>query len=140
MLTTSGFNSCGLYFSNAHGHYDVAVMILRAVAHGTHFTGAFLVLQLEGYLLLIGGAQEIEQILGIEADFHVRPTVLAGNAFLAFAGLDGGRKDLHLARGKLHADGPRALVGELRDALDRGAVLFAIQFCRCTLSLGRTLS
>src|ERR1017187_5916408 len=118
------------FASDPHGHYHVAVMVFGSVAHRAQFAGALLVLQLEGHLLLIGGAQKIEQILGVESNLHVRTRIFAGDALLAFPSLDGRRENLDFARGELHADGARALVGKLRDTLDRRANFVAVQLGR----------
>src|ERR1039457_2699098 len=99
--------------SNPHGHYHVAVMIFGSVGDRTQFAGALLILQLEGYLLLTGGAQKIEQILGVESDLHVRARIFAGHTLFAFAGLDRRRKNLDLTRCKLHANRSEEHTSEL---------------------------
>src|SRR4029077_12519996 len=113
-----GFTSFAIvpYFfwdtSNSHGHDDVAVLAYDAIARRTELAGAFLILQLESDLILLDHFEEIEQVLGVEADFEIGTGVLAGYALFALAGFDAGGEDAHFAVGELHADGARTLVRE----------------------------
>src|SRR5579862_5322957 len=140
MLTTSGFNSCGLYFSNAHGHYDVAVMILRAVAHGTHFTGAFLVLQLEGYLLLIVARRKSSRYWALKPISMSGPPYSLGTlSSLSPVSTEDEKIFTSPAVNCTRMARERSSANcETRSIAERISSRFS--FAWCTLSLGRTLS
>src|ERR1039458_10398779 len=58
--------------SNPHGHHHVAVLVHDALTRRAHFAGAFLILQLEGHLVLGDGAEKVEKVLCVEPDLDLR--------------------------------------------------------------------
>jgi hypothetical protein len=102
-------------------------LIRCRIAGRPQFAGAFLILQLERDLILRDGAQEIQQVLRVEADLQIRPLYsLVTVSSLSPISTDD-EKIFTSPSVKLHADGARTLVGELRHALDGGADLVLLQ-------------
>src|SRR5690242_15089568 len=101
--------------SDAHGHDDVAVAA-GFVAEGTELTCGLLVLELEADGTVGCGAEEIEQVLGVEADGDWLAVKFLFDGFLGFAILWAGRGDFQALFGEHELHGMRALVGKLRNA------------------------
>ena len=91
------------------------------------------ILEQERHLRILHRAQEIEQVLRVEADLDGRAVVSRGNALFALSGFGNRRMNLHFVRRDAHADRARPLVGELRHAFDRAAQFFALQRHRVRL-------
>ena len=54
--------------SNAHGHEDVAVFDVFVGVFGTHLAGGLGVLEFEtDFALNAGGAEEVDQVVAVEA-------------------------------------------------------------------------
>ena len=103
--------------SDAHGHDDVAVAI-AFVGERAHLAGGLFILELDADGAIGGGGEKIEHVGGIEADRNRIAFVFLLDIFFCFAvfGARRGDFDAVAADGELYS--VRALIGELRDALD----------------------
>src|SRR6266852_95140 len=103
--------------SDPHGHDDVAVLVIFTVG-GTELSGGLRVFELEFYIAGTDCLQEIQNVLGVEAD-RERVALVAGfERVFRFTGFGRGGRQFHFALFEAQADSPRTLVGELGDAGD----------------------
>src|SRR5579884_681456 len=109
--------------SNSHGHDDVSILLVTVVGGRPQLAGAVGIAEVEHHVFAGHGSKEIEQVLRVEPDLHLLAVVVRANGLLALARV--GKRGMYadLAIGHLQPNRPRALVGKLRNALDRRAKL-----------------
>ena len=112
--------------SDAHGHDDVAVLVIVAFG-GAELAGGLGIFQFEADFVSAGGFEEVDQVDGVEADGEGFAVVGSFDGILGLAGFGGGCGNFYFAFFQLQADGAGAFVGELGDAEDGG-----IQIRRCS--------
>src|ERR1039457_2227049 len=98
-------------FSDAHGHDDVAVLVVVAFG-GAELAGGLGVFQLEADLAGAGGFQELDQVLRVEANGQGLAGIGSFDGIFRLASLGGGSGDFEFALFQAQADGARPLVGE----------------------------
>src|SRR5262249_56892035 len=111
--------------ADADGHDDVAVFVVIRRVHRAQLAGRLSVLELQLDFSSVGSLEEIQQVLGVEADGHGFAVVRGFDGVFRFAGLGGGGRDLDFIAVQAHADGARPLVSKLRNTQDGAGNFFA---------------
>src|SRR5262245_58987966 len=109
------FSSSDNLPSHSHRHDDVGVVVTIRT-HGPHHCLADFILQLERHDFRLDDAEEIEDVLRVEADRERRPAVFNRDGLVRFAELGAARGHFDLALLEDHLDRARSLVRENRDA------------------------
>ena len=104
--------------SNPHRHHHVAVLELGVRNIRAELAGRLRVLELDAHLVGVGVLEEIEQVLRVEANGNHFARIGDLDRIFRFAGFGRRRRDFQLILLQPQANGARALVGKLRDALD----------------------
>ena len=105
--------------SDAHGHQDVAVLVLCVGIFGAHLACGLAIFEFESYFAFVAhGFEEVEHVAGVEADHQGVLGVGGFDDVFRFAGFVGLGGDFEFVLLHFDADGAGAFVGELGYAAD----------------------
>src|SRR5215831_17553172 len=113
--------------SDAHRHHDIPIDGTGLLTARPQLARAVRILEPEDDLLLRDGAQEIHQVLGVEANFCRLAVVLRRYALLAFTGFGNRGVNLDFTKTELNTNRTRAFIRELRHSLDRRPEFIPLQ-------------